>query len=81
MAAGLPVVTSPVGINAAYVRPEETGLHATTAEEWTAAVERLAADAPLREQMGQAGRERVEKEFDFSVLAPKVCALIEEALD
>ncbi len=81
MAAGLPVVTSPVGINAEYVRPEETGLHATTAEEWTAAVERLAADAPLRERMGHAGRERVEKEFDFSVLGPKVCALIQETLD
>ena len=80
MAAGLPVVTSPVGINAEYVRPEETGLHATTAEQWTAAVERLSADAALRQRMGRAGRERVEKEFDFSILGPKVCAVIEQAL-
>jgi len=80
MAAGLPVVASPVGINAEYVRPEATGLHATTAEQWTAAVERLAADAALRQRMGRAGRERVEKEFDFSVLGPKVCDVIEQAL-
>jgi len=80
MAAGLPVVASPVGVCAEYVRPDATGLHATTAEQWTAAVERLATDAALRERMGRAGRRRVRKEFDFSVLAPKVCGLIEETL-
>jgi len=80
MAAGLPVVASPVGVNAEYVRPEETGLHATTSREWTAAVERLAADPALRERMGRAGRQRVEREFDFSVLGPKVGTLIEQAL-
>jgi glycosyltransferase involved in cell wall biosynthesis len=80
MAAGLPVVASPVGINAEYVRPEETGLHATTAEEWTGAVERLAVDPALRERLGRAGRRRVEQEFDFAVLGPKVCGVIEQAL-
>ena len=77
MAAGLPVVTSPVGVNADYVRPEETGLHATTAEEWVAAIKRLAADPALRERMGRAARARIEREFDFAVLAPEVCDLIE----
>ena len=80
MAAGLPVVTSPVGVNADYVRPEETGLHATTAEEWVAAVKRLASDPALRERMGRAARARIEREFDFAVLAPEVCDLIECAL-
>jgi glycosyltransferase involved in cell wall biosynthesis len=80
MAAGLPVVTSPVGVNADYVRPEETGLHAATAEEWVAAVRRLAADPALRERMGRAARERVMQEFDFAVLAPEVCDLIERTL-
>ena len=80
MAAGLPVVTSPVGVNADYVRPEETGLHAATAEEWVAAVKRLAADPALRERMGRAARARIVQEFDFAVLAPEVCGLIERAL-
>ena len=80
MAAGLPVVASPVGVNAEYVRPEETGLHATAAAEWTAAVERLAGDPALRERMGRAGRRRVEKEFDFAVLGPKMCGVIEGTL-
>ena len=80
MAAGLPVVTSPVGVNADYVRPEETGLYAATAEEWVAAVKRLAADPALRERMGRAARARIVQEFDFAVLAPEVCGLIERAL-
>jgi len=80
MAAGLPVVTSPVGVNAEYVRPEETGLHAGPAEEWVAAIRRLAADPALRDRMGRAGRRRVESEFDFAVLAPVFADLVESAL-
>jgi glycosyltransferase involved in cell wall biosynthesis len=80
MAAGLPVITSPVGVNADYVRPE-TGLHATTAEEWVAAVKRLAADPALRERMGRAARTRIMREFDFAVLTPEVCGLLIKALE
>jgi glycosyltransferase involved in cell wall biosynthesis len=80
MAAGLPVVTSPVGVNAEYVRPEETGLHAGPAEEWVAAIRRLATNPALREHMGRAGRRRVEGEFDFAVLAPVFADLVEQAL-
>ena len=80
MAAGLPVIASPVGVNADYVRHEATGLWAKTAEEWVEAVRRLAGDAPLRQRMGCAGRRRVEAEFDFAVLAPKVVGLVAKAL-
>jgi len=80
MAAGLPVVASPVGVQADYVRPEETGLHAGGEAEWVEAIGRLAGDAALRQRMGRAGRERVEREFDFRALAPRVAGLIAEAL-
>ena len=80
MAAGLPVIASPVGANADYVREGQTGLHAGSAREWVAAIKRLAADAGLRESMGRAGRRRVEAEFDLAVLAPTVVRLIDGAL-
>jgi len=81
MAAGLPVITSPVGVNADYVRPDVTGLWAQTTEEWIAAVRRLAADAALRARMGRMARQRAVTEFDFAVLAPKVVDLVTKALE
>ena len=80
MAAGLPVVTSPVGVNADYVRPGESGFHAATTDEWLSAVRQLADDTALRERLGCAGRVRVEKEFDFAVLAPRFCEVVERAM-
>jgi len=80
MAAGLPVVASPVGIHADYVRPEETGLHASGEAEWVEAIRRLSGDAALCERMGRAGRRRVEREFDVRVLATRVVGLVAETL-
>ena len=62
MAAGLPVIASPVGANAQIVTPE-TGVLATTPRDWTDAIVRLAADLELRRRMGAAGRARVEAEY------------------
>jgi glycosyltransferase involved in cell wall biosynthesis len=67
MAAGLPVVANPVGVQAELVRHGESGFLATTEAEWVAAVGRLARDPDLRRRMGAAGRKRVEA--DFSVRA------------
>jgi glycosyltransferase involved in cell wall biosynthesis len=56
MAAGLPVVGSPVGVNADLVRADVTGYTARTDDEWVSGVERLAADRALRERLGEKGR-------------------------
>jgi len=81
MASGLPVVTSPIGANAEYVIDQETGFHATDNYQWTDVIGQLAGDCELRARMGAAGRERACSEFDFSVLAPKVCDAIAAALE
>ena len=66
MAAGLPVIASPVGANAEIVRLNETGLLATTAADWTEAIVKLAGDIVRRRRMGRAGRERVEGEYSLA---------------
>jgi len=81
MAAGLPVIASPVGVQTDYVRPGVSGFWATTPEEWIAAVRQLAGDAPLRERLGRAGRARIEAEFDAAVLAERFCGLVETAME
>lgn len=63
MAAGLPVVCNPVGVQATMVRHGETGLHARTPQEWEDAVRVLAGDAELRRRLGGAGRRLVETEY------------------
>jgi glycosyltransferase involved in cell wall biosynthesis len=67
MAAGLPVVANPVGVQAEMVRHGETGFLATTPQEWCAAVARLADDPDLRRRMGAAGRRQVEHEYSVEV--------------
>jgi len=63
MAAGLPVVTNPVGVHVEMVRHGETGFLATTETEWIDAVRALAGDPDLRRRMGGAGRRLVEERY------------------
>jgi glycosyltransferase involved in cell wall biosynthesis len=69
MAAGLPTIASPVGVNANLAREGETGLIAATIDDWPRAIERLARDASLRAQMGRRARERVEQELNIERIA------------
>jgi len=64
MAAGLPVVANPVGVQPILVKPGITGFCADSAEAWVAAVGQLVRDAALRRQLGLAGRRVVEQEYD-----------------
>jgi glycosyltransferase involved in cell wall biosynthesis len=63
MAAGLPVVTNPVGVHREMVRNGETGFLATSEGEWIEAVETLARDPELRRRMGARGRQLVEERY------------------
>ena len=57
MAAGLPVIASPVGANAELVKEGITGYLPKTPDDWPAAIAALAKDADLRARMGAAARE------------------------
>src|SRR5207247_1866674 len=63
MAAGLPVVANPVGVQAEMIRHGQTGFLAETPDQWAEAVGRLARDPVLRRTMGQAGQRRGETNF------------------
>ncbi len=63
MAAGLPVVANPVGVQAEMVRHGQTGFLANSEREWVEAVRLLANDASLRRSLGQAGRRLVAANF------------------
>ncbi len=67
LAAGLPVVANPVGVQLDIIRPGVNGFLATTPTEWVKVVGMLLENAHLRHTMGQAGRDLVEKSYDVQV--------------
>jgi len=79
MACGLPVVASPVGVNAEIVEEGVNGYLARSIDDWQRALARLMASSDDCKRMGQAGRRKVEAEFSLQVTAPKVLKVIREA--
>ena len=69
MAAGLPVIASPIGANAEIVRDGETGFLPASPVEWPALIANLAGNASLRARMGGAGRQRVESRYSIEYAA------------
>lgn len=78
-ASGLPVVASPVGTNAEYVREGTTGYLVATERDWEARLTRLVEDGKLRAQMGRAGREWAAQ-FDVEVVGVRFAALLAQCL-
>ena len=70
MAAGLPVIASPVGINRRLVADGHNGFHAVTPADWRLAIERLARREDLRRAFGRAGRDWVVQHYSVSRWAP-----------
>ena len=78
MAAGLPVVANPVGVQAQMVQHGVTGYLAETPEGWGWAIEKLAGNPGLRRRLGQAGRELLEQEFSVAAGAARWQAVLEQ---
>jgi glycosyltransferase involved in cell wall biosynthesis len=75
MAAGLPIVASPVGHNLRVVTDGETGFFAASSQEWEARLTELASDANLRAELGRAGRNLVVERYDLPRLLQELADL------
>jgi glycosyltransferase involved in cell wall biosynthesis len=80
MAAGLPVVASPCGVQSEIVQHGVTGLLARSPEEWQTALLSLAIDPALRERMGWAGARRVIQQFSTTATFTAMQASLEKLL-
>ena len=76
MAAGLPVIASPVGINSQMVTPGRNGYLAGTTREWLDAFRKLGSDVQLRRKMGRSGRSTAEQMYNLHGTAPKLLDLL-----
>ena len=77
MAAGLPVVANPVGMNCTMVVHGETGFLASTPQEWAEAIARLAAEPRLRQRMGEAGRQFVAQRYATTAWGSRLAASVD----
>lgn len=78
MACGVPVVASPVGVNAVIVKPGENGLLARD-DEWEQQLKTLLQNPELRRSYGARGRQDVEEWYSLTVQAPRLLAVLRSA--
>lgn len=76
MACGVPVVVSPVGMNADVLAMDELGYGPRSEDEWVDAIDAILADASLGHRMGQRGRAVAEAHFSCDVIAPRLAELL-----
>lgn len=72
MATGLPVVVSPIGMNAEILTLGELGIGATTERQWIDGLIALLENKTLRARFGAEGRRVVESSFSIRVVAPRL---------
>jgi len=76
---GLPVIASPIGTNAEYVKDGITGFLAIDTRQWVDRITELTEHPDLREKMGLEGR-NYALNFDVSVIGKRLAELIRECL-
>jgi len=81
MAAGLPVVASPVGVNEELVKHGVTGFLAESSEDWKKAIKTLASSSDLRQSMGAEARKRVKRNFSVEATYRKMAAALDQLLE
>ncbi len=80
MAAGVPAVASPVGINKEIIHDEENGFLAHTPLEWVRKISCLIENKILAERMRIEARKTVERDYSTEVNAPKLLKVIKDVL-
>lgn len=80
MAAGRPVVASPVGANCTVVQHGVNGFLASSTEEWATALRQLVSDSALRHRLGVAARQTVEQNYSMKKALPPLISALKNAI-
>jgi glycosyltransferase involved in cell wall biosynthesis len=79
MSCGLPVVVSPVGMNAEVLAMGNVGIGASTQEQWQDALIALLDSASMCSGMGAVGRRVAVESFSIHALAPRLATCLRGA--
>ena len=77
MAAGIPTIASPVGMNTELIRDGVTGCLAGESEEWIIALTALIDNSALRARLGKNGYRFVKERFTLDVCWQKMKGVLE----
>lgn len=78
MGLGIPAVCSPVGVNTEIITHGTNGLLPSSPDDWASSLKQLVEDPAFRDQLGQAGRKRIEEHYAVNVQGPRLVGLIEQ---
>jgi len=76
MACGLPVVVSPVGMNAEVLTKANVGFGARNESDWVCHLDTLLRNPELRRRMGAAGRQVVIEHYSVEALVPRLAQIL-----
>ena len=76
MSCGIPVVVSPVGMNAQVLGMGEMGFAVVSGSDWMNAIMTLIDEAELRRRMGEVGRKIVEADFSRQRVAVRLADVL-----
>jgi len=79
MASSKPVIASPVGVNSQIVIHGETGLLASSVEEWKCALVTLCESATLRTKYGRSGQARALEYYSIDAVLPSIVKILESS--
>lgn len=80
MAAGIPSVASPVGVNKEIISDGVNGFFASSSDEWYEKLLMLCEDSELRNKIDLVGRMTVEEKYSIDIWAPKLAEIYKETV-
>ncbi len=81
MAVGVPAVCSPIGVVKQIIQDGVNGYLARTPDEWIEKLCILLDNPSLREKIGNAGRETVERHYSLEKWAPQLLEVIHKCIN
>jgi glycosyltransferase involved in cell wall biosynthesis len=78
MAAGLPVIVSPVGMNNEILRQSKVGLPAASESDWYEALDTLYKNTSLQLELGNNGRDMVEKYYSADIISKTLSQILKK---
>ena len=72
MGLGIPVVSSPVGVNKEIVDNDKNGFLANSEKEWFDCISQLIENKSKRSLLGDNGREKIKQYYDIKLNVIKI---------